>query len=171
MQEEVTNRTVTFVIQAAKLSSDIMRRSMEKYLNSVEQKHRSKVAQKQQEKLAKKREPTQGRIKVKDLAKQNAGMENFEIANKELKRFEKYARKYGINYAVKKDKSKDPPVYLVFFKGRDRSAIDAAFREFTAAQTRKKNKNRVGIRKKLALHRAAAKNQKKAKDKNRQQVR
>ena len=38
-------------------------------------------------------------------------------------------------------------------------------------QLRKKNKNRVGIRKKLALYRAAAKNQKKARDKNRQQVR
>ena len=95
----------------------------------------------------------------------------YEIANKELKRFEKYARKYGINYAVKKDKSKDPPVYLVFFKGRDRAAIDAAFRDFTGEQLRKKNKNRVGIRKKLALYRAAAKNQKKARDKNRQQVR
>lgn len=171
MQEEVTNKTVTFVVQTAKFSANIIRRMMEKYLNSVEQNHRSKKAQKQQEKLAKKREPPQGRIKVKDLAKQNAGMENYEIANKELKRFEKYARKYGINYAVKKDKSKDPPVYLVFFKGRDRAAIDAAFRDFTGEQLRKKNKNRVGIRKKLALYRAAAKNQKKARDKNRQQVR
>lgn len=171
MQEEVTNRTVTFVVQTARLSADVMRRMMEKYLNSVEQNRRSKKARKQQEKLEKKREPRQGRIKVKELAKQNAGMDNFEIANKELKRFERYARKYGINYAVKKDKSKDPPVYLVFFKGRDRGAIEAAFRDFTGAQLKKKNKGRVGIRKKLALYRATVKKQKQSKDRKRQQVR
>ena len=48
MQEEVTNKTVTFVVQTAKFSANLIRRMMEKYLNSVEQNHRSKKAQKQQ---------------------------------------------------------------------------------------------------------------------------
>ena len=52
MQEEVTNKTVTFVVQTVRLSADIMRRMMEKYLQSRQQNHRSKKAQKQQEKLA-----------------------------------------------------------------------------------------------------------------------
>lgn len=169
MQEEVTGKTVTFVVQTTKFSADIMRRMMDKYLSSIEQNRRNKKAQKRQEKLEKKREPPQGRIKIKELAKQNAGMTNIEINKKNIKSFEKYARKYGINYALKKDKSKSPPVYLVFFKGRDQDAINAAFREFTSAQLKKKNK--VGIRKKLSLHRAAVKNQKRPKVKNKQQVR
>ena len=59
-------------------------------------------------------QPKQEKVTVKELAKQNAGMVNIEITNKNIKSFERYARKYGINYALKKDKSKEPPVYLVF---------------------------------------------------------
>ena len=59
-------------------------------------------------------QPKQGKVTVKELAKQNAGMVNIEITDKNIKSFERYSRKYGINYALKKDKSKEPPVYLVF---------------------------------------------------------
>ena len=59
-------------------------------------------------------QPKQEKVTVKELAKQNAGMVNIEITDKNIKSFERYARKYGINYALKKDKSKEPPVYLVF---------------------------------------------------------
>ena len=52
-------------------------------------------------------QPKQGKVTVKELAKQNAGMVNIEITNKNIKSFERYARKYGINYALKKDKSKE----------------------------------------------------------------
>lgn len=79
-------------------------------------------------------QPKQGKVTVKELAKQNAGMVNIEITDKNIKSFERYARKYGINYALKKDKSKEPPVYLVFFKGRDQDALNAAFREFSQKQ-------------------------------------
>ena len=37
------------------------------------------------------------------------------------------ARKYGVDYAVKKDRSSSPPKYLIFFKGRDADALTAAF--------------------------------------------
>ncbi|MCF0133153.1 MAG: hypothetical protein HUJ72_04740, partial [Blautia sp.] len=78
MQEEVTNRSVTFVVQTTKFSADLMRRMMDKYLNSIEQSRKSRKAQKQQTKLEKKREPPQGKIKIKELARQNAGMVNIE---------------------------------------------------------------------------------------------
>lgn len=42
------------------------------------------------------------------------------------------AKKYGVDFAIKKDKTVSPPKYLVFFKGRDADAITAAFTEFTA---------------------------------------
>lgn len=168
MQEEVTNKSVTLVIRTFKLTADVLRSAMSMYLRAHNQKKNSQKALKQQEKLAKKREPPVGKIKIKELAKQNAGMTSIEITNKNIKSFERYARKYGINFALKKDKTKDPPVYLVFFKGRDQDAIHAAFREFSQAQIRKSNK--VGIRKRLALHKAATKQQNKNKVRNKHQV-
>ena len=40
------------------------------------------------------------------------------------------ARKYNVDFAVKKDKTTEPPKYLVFFKGRDADAVAQAFKEF-----------------------------------------
>lgn len=104
---------------------------------------------------------------MKELASQNAGMTNIEIDNKNIKSFERYARYYGVNYAVKKDKSKDPPVYMVFFKGRDQDAIHAAFRDFSSAQIKKANKNT--IRKRLQKYRAMVAQNKRSKIKQKVQ--
>ena len=83
-----------------------------------------------------------------------------------IKSFERYARKYGINYALKKDKSKDPPMYLVFFKGRDQDALNAAFREFSQKQIQK----RISFyHKRLATYRAMMPKKSKDKVKNRHQ--
>ena len=112
-------------------------------------------------------QPKQEKVTVKELAKQNAGMVNIEITDKNIKSFERYARKYGINYALKKDKSKDPPVYLVFFKGRDQDALNAAFREFSQKQIQKANK--PSIHKRLAAYRAMMPKKTKDKVKNRHQ--
>ena len=112
-------------------------------------------------------QPKQEKVTVKELAKQNAGMVNIEITDKNIKSFERYSRKYGINYALKKDKSKEPPVYLVFFKGRDQDALNAAFREFSQKQIQKANK--PSIHKRLATYRAMMPKKSKDKVKNRHQ--
>jgi|GEM_PF-226689 len=49
-----------------------------------------------------------------------------------IKAFESTAKKYGIDFALKKDSTETPPRYLVFFKGRDADALTAAFKEFSA---------------------------------------
>ena len=54
------------------------------------------------------------------------------MTDKNIKSFERVAKKYGVDFAIKKDKTVSPPKYLVFFKGRDADAITAAFTEFTA---------------------------------------
>ena len=41
------------------------------------------------------------------------------------------ARKYRVDYAVKKDRSISPLKYLVFFKARDADALTAAFTEYS----------------------------------------
>lgn len=42
-----------------------------------------------------------------------------------------------VDFAVKKDRSCDPPKYLIFFKARDADALTAAFTEYTQKKVRK----------------------------------
>lgn len=124
MQEEVENRSVTLAITTAKLTGRVLKYAMHKFL-SAQKKSRDS--------------PTipRGKQSVKDLAKQNQGLTNIEVTDKNIKSFEKIARKYGVDFAVKKDKTVLPPKYLVFFKGRDADAITSAFTEFTAKTMQK----------------------------------
>ena len=57
-----------------------------------------------------------GKQTVKQLIGQNQGISNIEITDPSIKEFEKIARKYGVDYAVKKDRSSSPPKYLIFSK-------------------------------------------------------
>lgn len=124
MQEEVENRSVTLAITTAKLTGRVLKSAMYKFLAAQKNSRDS---------------PTipHGKQSVKDLAKQNQGLTNIEVTDKNIKSFEKIARKYGVDFAIKKDKTVLPPKYLVFFKGRDADAITAAFTEFTAKTMQK----------------------------------
>ena len=44
-----------------------------------------------------------------------------------------HAKKYGIDYAIRKDTSEVPPRYLVFFKATDAEAFHSAFKEYSAS--------------------------------------
>lgn len=81
-----------------------------------------------------------GKQTVKELVGQNQGVTNIEITDKNIKDFERFARKYGVDYALKKDRSGDKPKYLVFFKARDADALTAAFKEYTAKTDRRKER-------------------------------
>lgn len=156
MQEEVNSKTVALYVRGGKLTATTLQKVLAKYLQAQKQKA-----------VTRKNEIPQGKISVKELAKQNAGMSNIEITPKNIKAFERVAKKYGINYALKKDKAKDPPVYLVFFKGRDQDALNSAFREFSQKELKKAN--RPTIRKALAHFRDVVNAQKKDKVKNKHQ--
>ena len=75
-----------------------------------------------------------GKQTVKELIGQNQGVSNIEITEKNIKGFDRVARKYGVDYAVKKDTSGEIPKYLVFFKARDADALTAAFTEFASKE-------------------------------------
>lgn len=84
-----------------------------------------------------------GKQTIKELVGQNQGVSNIEITDKNIKDFERIARKYGVDFALKKDKTGDIPKYLVFFKARDADALTAAFQEYTAKTDRKKERPSV----------------------------
>ena len=82
-----------------------------------------------------------------------------EVVSNRIKEFEKIARKYGVDYAVKKDRSSSPPKYLIFFKGRDADALTAAFTEYTGKKVRKAEKSeRPSVLAKLSQFKELVKN-------------
>ena len=109
MQEEVENRTVNLAISTTKLTGRTIIAGIRKYLQ-----HREKV------KMKKARDPAvHGKQSVKQLLGQNQGATNVEIDKESIRDFEKLAKKYGVDFAVRKDKSVDPPRFLVFVRSKD----------------------------------------------------
>ena len=90
---------------------------------------------------------------IKQLVESGAALSNIEITNKNIKSFEPVAKKYGLDYALKKDNSTKPPKYLVFFKGKDIDVINMAFQEYSQKLLREK----PSIRKMLSQMRELAK--------------
>ena len=96
-----------------------------------------------------------GKQTLKQLMKQNAGVSSIEITDSNIKAFESTAKKYGVDFALKKDATESPPRYLVFFKGRDADVLTAAFQEFSAKKLTQEQK--PSIRKALAAFKDKAK--------------
>lgn len=117
MQDEVRDKSVAFVINVGKtggrLTADLLKAAMRRYMEHS----RNPKAH-------------HGKQTVKQLVKQGAGVQNIEITDKNIKSFEHVARKYGVDFALKKDPENGR--YLVFFKSRDADALNAAFAEYTA---------------------------------------
>ncbi len=147
MQDEVNEKVVTLIInmgkEAGRISEQKLKEAMQKQLE-----HWKKIKQKSQaEKEAAKYE---GKQSMKNLMKHKADLTNIEITDRNIGSFEKIARKYDIDYALKKDKLSEKPRYLVFFKARDADVMTAAFQEYAKRTTLKQEK--PSVRKKLYLY-------------------
>ena len=126
MQEEVEQRTLTLAINGTKFTGRMLKAAVAKFM-----------AYRRSHKAAKACVHPKGKQTVKQLARQGQGVNTMEIADENLRQFERIARKYGVDYAVRRDTSADTPRFLVFFKGRDADAISAAFKEFLSTKERK----------------------------------
>ena len=153
MQEQINEKTVALSIKTAKLTAEVLQKAIRKMLS------------------AKNKAPKiyKGKQTLKHLMKQNTGVSSMEITDANIKAFEPIAKKYGLDYSLKKVKGEEPPRYLVFFKGRDVDVMTEAFKEFAAKQLNKEKK--PSIRKALATFKEKAKqmnqNREKVKNKDR----
>ena len=135
MQEEVEQRTVTLAVSTSKMTANVLKQAISKYLAHCKEKKMEKAH-------AGPVKPC-GKQSVKQLVGQNQGVSNIEITDKNIKDFERIARKYGVDFALKKDKTGEIPKYLVFFKARDADALTQAFKEYTAKTDRRKERPSV----------------------------
>ena len=145
MQEEVTQKTIALVFKSSRLTADVLKKAMKMYLE-----HRKQASH--------------GKMSVKDLVGQGMGASGIEVTDNNIKSFERVARKYNVDFAVKKDKTVAPPKYMVFFKGKDADVITQAFKEFV--KVNEKKHNRISVKEKLAEFREQL-----GKDKTRERAR
>ena len=114
MQEDIDRKSIVFITNSSKVTAKTLLKLIKMYIAHL-------------------KKPTihQGKQTMQQLAKQGQGMTNIEITAENIKIFEKYAKKYGVDFALKLDKTETPLKHLVFFKAKDNDAILAAFKEFS----------------------------------------
>lgn len=89
MQEEVTQKTIALYVKvgkgAARLTEQALQKAIQKFLEQ-------------------KSKPAHGKQTMRQLMKQNAGVSNIEITDSNIKAFESTAKKYNIDFSLKKVK-------------------------------------------------------------------
>ena len=124
MHEEIKDRTAQVAVKVTKLTGRALQTALKKLL---------KVWQEQ-------RDPQKlhrGKQTVKQLAAQGKGMSSIDVEKSGVRTFSRVARKYGVDFALKKA---GDGKYYVFFKGKDADALTAAFTEYTQKRVKQKSK-------------------------------
>jgi len=120
--EQINDKSVALYIKGGKMTSRVLAQAMRAFLKKA-------------------REPTHkhGKQSLKSLTKQGASLADMEIPG-EIGAFKKVARKYNVDFAVKRDDSVNPPNYVVFFKAKDDKAMESAFKEYSKDVLKHKSK-------------------------------
>ena len=153
INHEVATKTVALTFRAARLTKDVLAKAMRAYLES-HKKHKAVE------------EPKHGKMKLTELVGQGQGASSIEVTDNNIRAFEKIAKKYNVDFAVKKDKTMNPPKYMVFFKAKDTDVLSQAFKEFV--KVNEKQKAKVSVRHKIknfAKQVAQNKNRERTRDK------
>lgn len=140
MQEDLEQKTVTLIIKTGKLTGRTLGKACSKLLHysTNKIKHHKEVKPK-------------GKQSVKKLIAQNQGVETAELANKEeMKKFDRLAKRYGVDYAIRKGFSEQgEPRFMLFFKGRDRQAIDQVLASYMREWSQQRREEKPSLRQEL----------------------
>ena len=129
MQEEIEQKSATLMINGTKFSLRTLKSAALRLLAHRQNPSAPGVKHR-------------GKQTVRQLVGQNQGVSNVELSGEDIKAFERVARKYGVDYAVKKVKG-DSPRFLIFFKARDADALNAALSEYTGQKMRGKEHSKL----------------------------
>jgi len=129
MQEQVNEKTVALSTRSARMTAHVLEKMIRAYLQ-----HRRNIKNKKGIKPHK-----TGQKSIKTLTRDGSSIADVEISGDNIGSFKKIARKYNIDFALKKvvdSKSEQnlpaqAPRWVVFFKSKDDRAIDSAFREYS----------------------------------------
>lgn len=150
MQEEVNQKSVALSIKATKLTAEVLQAAIKKYLEA-RRKGKNTLHH--------------GEQSLKQLKKHGAALSNIEITDENIGAFKPCAKRYGVDFTLRKDSTTIPPHWIVIFKTKDADNLEQAFKEFTAKKLQQQE--RPSIRKTLAVlkEKAAARGSQQAKEK------
>ena len=141
MQDEVDEKCVSVTVTATRMTARLLADALKKAIAEMEAQRKGLAARNSQ--------VYKGKVSMDKLIGKGGEISNIEITDKNIRSFEKYARKYNVTYSLKKDRSREPPRYMVFFKAKDISQMEAAFKEYTGWQMNTKKEKRPSVIKKL----------------------
>lgn len=105
------NKTLDIMLQTGSLTKETLRNALREFLNGSAEK--------------------KGRISLKQLEKRSLGkLESIEITDNNIRDFLSVAKKYDVDFSVKRDKSTSPPTYHVFFQSNKADNFNRAFSEY-----------------------------------------
>ena len=89
MQEEVTQKTIALSVKTARVTADVLKNMLRKYLSGQKQKGKNPYKV--------------GKLSYKELKSQGSGLSNIEITDGNIKSFERVAKKYRLDFVLKKE--------------------------------------------------------------------
>ncbi|MDE7363364.1 MAG: PcfB family protein [Ruminococcus sp.] len=109
--ERGTKKTIDISVKTERITSDILKLAMQEFLNGKAEK--------------------KGKMSFSQLEnKSNGKLDSIEVNNSNIGDFLNTARKYDVDFALKKDKSTNPPTYHVFFSAGRSDNFQKAFSEY-----------------------------------------
>lgn len=141
-----SRQTVDFVIQTAKVTSEFLKLAISEMLNENN-------ASKKQE------------LSYEKIRKQSK-LDNIEITENNIADFREVARKYDLQFALKRDKSTEPPTYHIFFTGKDSDTLKRCFSEYAGIKQAQINQPVINTEKILQNARIISSKQEKSVEKN-----
>lgn len=121
MNDDVSEKAILLAVKVTSLTGSFLVRGLKKFVHYCAD--------------------TEGKGKqsVKQLVKQGQGASSVEVSGESMRKFKRIARKYGVDFAIVKNKDSDPLRYTVFFKAKDMDAITAVVKEYSAKVVKMKD--------------------------------
>lgn len=113
---DTARKTISFAVQVVQLTSDTLKAVLNDFLSNKTVKT--------------------GKIKYGKLAKQGK-LDSIEVTENNIKDFMSTAKKYDIDYALKRDSSTEPPTYHIFFTANNSETFKKAFQEYATGISKK----------------------------------
>ena len=151
MQEQNSEKTVALSVKTGKMTAKVLKGAVKAFLDAQKNK---------------KPHIYKGKQSVKHLVQSGGELTSIEVTDKNIKSFDKTARKYGIDYALKKDSTEEPPKYLVFFKAKNNDVLTMAFKEFAANELTKSKKTPIKEKLRNVAEQVKTKNKERSREKS-----
>ena len=151
MQEQNTEKTVALSVKTGKMTAKVLKGAVKAFLDAQKNK-KPKIYK--------------GKQSVKHLVQGGGELTSIEVTDKNIKSFDKTARKYGIDYALKKYTTEEPPKYLVFFKAKNNDVLTMAFKEFAANELTKSKKTPIREKLRNVAKQVETKNKERSREKS-----